>query len=142
MTAEQTTIKLDQTNNWTGLDELPFDPIAERLLQMEAEENGQSHQGDLTVTFGKPVYLEGKGWAAPFTMLAMGREHAAAAGGADAVQALQMAFHTAGRQLEGMRRRHRITLAGSEDLGFGGSADPTKQQGIEACPVAGMSMSK
>ena len=30
-------VKLDLLNNWTGHDELPFEPIAERVLEMEAE---------------------------------------------------------------------------------------------------------
>ena len=47
-------VKLDLTNNWTGLDELPFEPIAERVLEMEADGPNGPEKGALTVEFGKP----------------------------------------------------------------------------------------
>ena len=133
------TVKLDLTNNWTGVDELPFEPIAERVLEMEAEGPNGPEKGALTVRFGKPVYLDGKGWACVFTMSAMGRNHATPAGGADAVQALQMAFHLVGQQLAGMGRRHRITFLGGDELGFAPASASAK--GIEACPAMNGSLS-
>ena len=133
------TIKLDVTNNWTGVDELPFEPIAERVLEMEAEGPNGIDKAPLTVRFGKPVFLDGKGWACVFTMSAMGREHASPAGGADAVQALQAAFQMVGQQLAGMGRRHRITFLGGEDLGFAAAA-PAKA-GVQGCPVMSGSLS-
>ena len=70
------TVKLDITNNWTGQDELPFEQVAERVLEIEAHgENGEPERGALTVSFGKPVFLDGMGWACPFRMAGMGRVH-------------------------------------------------------------------
>ena len=57
--ASVSNIKLDLINNWTGVEELPFELVAERVLEIESE--GQ--KGPLTVSFGKPVFLEDKGWA-------------------------------------------------------------------------------
>jgi len=127
-------IKLDITNNWTGRNELPFELVAERVLEMESE--GQV--GPLTVTFGKPTFIEGMDWACVFKMSAMGREHVSPARGVDSLHAMQMAIETVGKQLAGMGRSHRITLNGGEDLGFS-----TGQPAAAAakCPVAGMSLS-
>jgi hypothetical protein len=124
------TVKLDITNNWTGVNELPFEVIAERELEIEAE----GEKGPMSVRFGKPVLLEGMGWACVFQMSALGRVHTSPARGMDAVEALQAAFGMVHRQLEGMRRRHRITFEGGEDLGFAAAADAgaVKAQG---CPV-------
>lgn len=135
------TIKLDQINNWTGVDELPFDPIAERALEIAAhDEQGALQQGTLSVVFGRPLLLEGKGWACLYKLSAMGRKHVTPARGIDAVDALQQAFAMVHRQLEGMGRRHRITFGGNEDLGFnaGGAEQAAKGQG---CPVMNGTMS-
>ena len=129
-----TTVKLDITNNWTGLDELPFELIAERVLEMQAEEAGQTHSGPLIVSFGKPLYLEGKDWACVFKMSAMGRVHVSPARGVDAVDALQAAFSMVHRQLTGMGRTHRITFGGSEDLGFA-AADEAQTAKAAGCPA-------
>lgn len=130
------TIQLDITNNWTGVHELPFEVVAERVLEMEAE--GQ--KGPLTVTFGKPTLVDGKGWACVFRMSAMGRDHASPARGIDAVDALQAAFTQVNRQLAGMSRMHTITFNGSPDLGFApaGSTDATTR--AAGCPVMNGSM--
>ncbi len=123
-------IKLDITNNWTGLDTVPFELAAERVLEIEAE----GEKGLMAVSFGKPLLIEGKGWACVFRMSAMGREHASPARGIDAVDALQQAFTMVHKQLQGMGRRHRITFEGSEDLGFaalGADAAPK----AAGCPV-------
>ncbi|HVG27532.1 MAG TPA: hypothetical protein VM865_08005 [Acidobacteriaceae bacterium] len=127
-------VKLDITNNWTGRNELPFELVAERVLEMEAEEAGQNHTGALIVSFGKPVLIENLGWACPFKMSAMGREHVSPARGIDAVDALQAAFAMVAKQLTGMSRRHRITFNGSEDLGFV-TADAGAAPKAAGCPV-------
>ena len=128
-------IKLDLLNNWTGRDELPFELMAERVLEMESE--GQV--GALRVSFGKPTHIEDMGWACVFKMSAMGREHVSPARGVDSLHALQMAVEMVGKQLEGMGRSHRITLNGGDDLGFlpiDAAASTTAAQ----CPVRGMGL--
>lgn len=127
--------KLDQINNWTGVAELPFDPIAERLLEIEAHnEQGELQHGTLSVLFARPQLIDGKGWACLYQLNAMGRLHVSPARGIDPVDALQQALIMVHRQLEGMGRRHRITFGGSGDLGFAtdGSSSASKGQG---CPV-------
>ena len=112
------TVTLDITNNWTGQNTLPFELMAERLLEIEAhDEHGILQKGPMVVRFGRPTLIDGQGWACGFTMSAMGRNHASPARGIDAVDALQAAFTMVGKQLAGMGRRHRITFAGSEELG-------------------------
>jgi hypothetical protein len=107
-------IKLDLINNWTGLDELPFELAAERVLEIESEGEREL----LTVAFARPVFIEGKGWACVFKVSAMGREHVSPAPGMDSLHALQTAIQMAGKQLEDMGRHHRITFQGSDDIGF------------------------
>ena len=133
--------KLDQINNWTAQEELPFDPVAERLLEIEAhDEQGELQRGTLSVVFARPLLIEGKGWACLYRLNAMGRLHTSPARGVDAVDALQQAFTMVHRQLEGMRRIHRITREGGEDLGF---ASPDTAQGSkgQGCPVMSGSLS-
>ena len=127
-------VKLDLTNNWTGLDALPFEPIAERILEMEADGPNGLEKGALTVEFGKPTWVEGHGFACVFRMTAMGRTHISPARGIDPVEALQAAFTMVGRQLAGMGRQHRITFLGSDDLGFLPAAT-AQPQGAAGCPV-------
>jgi hypothetical protein len=138
MVATAETIKLDAAMNWTGLEELPFEVVAER--ELELEHDGQ--KGPLVVTFGKPTYVDGKGWACVFKLESMGRVHVTPAGGADSVHALQMAMHMVHTQLSGMARAHKITFLGDSDWGF------SRVGGLEAgssaaakCPVVGMSVS-
>ncbi len=129
-------VKLDITNNWTGVNELPFEVVAERELEIEAE----GEKGLMSVRFGKPVYLDGRGWACVFQMSAMGRVHASPARGVDAVDALQAAFGMVHKQLVGMGRMHRITFGGGEDLGFSpGVMDRTPK--AAGCPVMNGAMS-
>jgi hypothetical protein len=130
-------VKLDAGMNWTGLDEVPFEVIAERELELEHE--GQ--KGPLLVSFGKPTYIDGKGWCCVFKLESMGRVHVTPAGGADSVHAIQMAMHMVHTQLSGMARAHKITFLGESDWGFG------RVGGVEAgsaaaakCPVVGMSV--
>ncbi len=123
-------VKLDITNNWTGVNELPFELVAERVLEIEAE----GERGPMTVSFGKPVHIEGQGWACVFRMSAMGRDHASPARGADAVEALQEAFSMVHKQLQGMSRRHRITFGGGDELGFSASGDAGAAKAA-GCPV-------
>lgn len=128
-------IKLDQINNWTGVNELPFDPIAERVLEIAAEdEQGQVQQGPLSVVVARPLLIEGKGWACLYKLSAMGREHVSPARGVDAVDALQAAFTMVHRQLQGMGRMHRITFGGGEDLGFAAAGADAAPKG-QGCPV-------
>ncbi len=131
------TVRLDITNNWTGHNELPFELMAERLLEIDAHDaDGVLQKGPMTVRFGKPVLIDGQGWACVFTMSAMGRDHASPARGIDAVDALQAAFTMVGKQLAGMGRRHRITFGGSEELGFMPASVSTDAKAA-GCPVMG-----
>lgn len=134
------TIKLDQINNWTGVDELPFDPMAERLLEIEADGPNGHEKGAFSVVFARPILIEGKGWACVFKMTAMGREHASPARGIDAVDALQQAFTMVHKQLTGMGQRHRITFGGGDELGFA-PAGAEAQAKAAGCPVMGGGMS-
>lgn len=132
-------MKLDQINNWTGVNELPFDPIAERTLEMEAHDEQGNHTGTLSVTFARPVEIVGKGWACLYRLSAMGRVHTSPARGIDAVDALQQAFVMVHRQLEGMGRMHRITFQGQDDLGFSAGSAAAAPKGA-GCPVMNGSM--
>ncbi len=134
------TVKLDQINNWTGVNELPFDPITERILEIEAhDERGELQQGALSVVIARPLLIEGKGWACLYRLSAMGREHVSPARGIDAVDALQQAFTMVHRQLQGMGRMHKITFGGSEDLGFAPAGEGAAKGA--GCPVMSGSMS-
>ena len=129
-------VALDQTNNWTGVNELPFDPIAERVLEIEADGPNGHEKGPMNVIFARPIQVGDKGWACVFKMSAMGREHASPARGIDAVDALQAAFTMVGKQLVGMGMRHRITFGGGDELCFlpsGVAAAPK----VAGCPVMG-----
>lgn len=134
-------VKLDLTNNWTGRDELPFEPIAERVLEMEADGPNGTEKGALTVEFGKPTWVEGQGFACVFRMTAMGRTHVSPARGIDPVEALQNAFTMVGKQLAGMSQRHRITFLGTTDLGFTPAAS-TQTSSAPGCPVMGGALSR
>ena len=129
------TVKIDQINNWTGVHELPFDPMAQRVLEIEAhDEQGTEQKGSLEVVFARPIEIEGKGWACLYKLHAMGREHISPARGIDAVDALQQAFTMVDKQLTGMRRMHRITFGGSDDLGFAPAGTASASTG-GGCPV-------
>ena len=135
------TVKLDQINNWTGVNELPFDPIAERILEIAAhDEQGELQQGALRVVFARPLLIDGKGWACIYKLDAMGREHVSPARGVDAVDALQAAFTMVHRQLQGMGRMHKITFGGGDDLGFAASGADVAPKG-QGCPVMNGTMS-
>lgn len=138
-------VKPDAASNWTGLDELPFEPIAERVLELHLEGEIANHAGvpegataPLTVTFGKPTYIEDRGWCCVYKITSMGREHITAAGGADSVHAIQMAMHMVHNELAGMSRAHRITFLGTDDLGFGRVGGQSTSEAAAKCPVAGM----
>lgn len=134
------TVTLDQINNWTGQKELPFDPIAERLLDIEAhDEAGTAQKGRLSVTFARPLEIPGKGWACLYRLSAMGRIHVSPARGADAIDALQQAFTMVNKQLQGMNRVHRITFNGTDDLGFAPAG--TQATAAAGCPAMNGSMS-
>ena len=134
-------VKVDQINNWTGTNELPFDPIAERVLEIAAhDEGGELQQGTLSVVVARPLLIEGKGWACLYKLSAMGREHVSPARGVDAVDALQQAFTMVHRQLQGMGRVHRITFGGGEDLGFASAGAEQAATG-PGCPVMNGAMS-
>lgn len=133
-------VKLDQINNWTGLKELPFDPIAERVLEMEAHDEQGDHKGTLAVTFARPTEIQGMGWACVYRLSAMGREHTSPARGIDAVDALQQAFTMVHKQLTGMGRMHRITFGGGDDLGFAPAGADAAAKGA-GCPVMNGSLS-
>jgi hypothetical protein len=122
-------LKPVESANWTGMELIPFETIAERFLDLDHE----GKQGTLTVAFGKPFVVEGKGWACPYRLTAMGHDRVSLSGGADSVQALQLALQTVHTELTVMGRHHKITLRGSDDLGFGPAVKPTDDGG--KCPV-------
>jgi hypothetical protein len=128
-------LKPDEAANWTGMERIPFEIIAERFLDLEHE----GHMATLTVSLGKPFLVEDRGWACPFRISALGRDHITPAGGADSVHALQMAMHMIHTELTAMARHHKMSFLGTEDFGFGrvggGEASAAK------CPVPGMSVS-
>lgn len=133
--------KMDQINNWTGVDELPFDPIAERQLEIAAhDEQGELQQGTLSVVIARPLLVDGKGWACLYKLDAMGRTHVSPARGIDAIDALQQAFTMVHRQLQGMGRVHKITFGGGDDLGFAAAGADAAPKG-QGCPVMNGSMS-
>lgn len=107
-------LKPDDAANWTGLDLVPFETIAERFIDIE-------HAGQtttLTVSFAKPFHIEGKGWACPYRVSAFGRDQLTLAGGADSVHAIQMAMVGADTALTELARNHQMSFLGNEDLGF------------------------
>jgi hypothetical protein len=128
-------VKVDAAGNWTGLELVPFEIIAERFLEIDHE--GQT--ATLTVSLAKPFHIEGKGWACPFRISALGREHVTPAGGADSVHAIQMAMHMIHTQLTGMARHHKMSFLGSDDFGFGRVGG--SEASIAQCPVMNMSVS-
>ena len=128
-------LTLDPATNWTGLDQIPFDLIAERTLELEHK----GERGPLHVSFGKPIPLEGKGWCCPYRLSSMGRDFVGSAGGADSVHAVQQAMEVVHNQLTGMSRSHTITFLGQPDWAFiqrnTASTNPAAK-----CPVMGMSL--
>ncbi len=125
-------VRPQEAANWTGMDLIPFETIAERFLDLDHE--GQT--ATLTVSFGKPFPIEGRGWACPYRISAMGRDHITPAGGADSIHALQMAMHMVHNELTMMSRHHKITFLGADDLGFGRTSG--SEAAIAKCPVMGM----
>jgi hypothetical protein len=134
------------TANWTEMELLPMEVVAERFLDMEHE--GQT--AEVVVSFGKPFFIQGKAWCCPFRISAMGREHVTPAGGADSVHAIQMAFFMVNQQLGGMARVHKMSFLGTDDFGFarvgginleqaraGHATDPTPTADAAKCPVVG-----
>jgi hypothetical protein len=128
-------VKLDAAANWTGLELIPFETIAERFIDLEHE--GQP--ATLTVSFAKPFYIEAKGWACPYRISALGREHITPAGGADSVHAIQMAMHMVHNELTGMARHHKMSFLGTDDFGFGRAGG--SEASVAICPVMNMSAS-
>ncbi len=128
-------VRPQEAGNWTGMDLIPFEIIAERLLDLEHE----GSQATLTVSFGKPFPVEQRGWACPYRISALGRDHITPAGGADSVHALQMAMHMVHTELSGMARHHKMTFLGTDDFGFGRVSG--SDAAITKCPVMGMSVS-
>ncbi len=124
-----------EAGNWTGMDLIPFETIAERMLDLEHE----GSQATLTVSFGKPFPVEQRGWACPYRISALGRDHITPAGGADSVHALQMAMHMVHTELSGMARHHKMTFLGTDDFGFGRVSG--SDAAIAKCPVMGTSVS-
>jgi hypothetical protein len=108
-------VKPDEATNWTGMDLIPFETVAERFLDLEHE----GHTATLTVSFGKPFVVDGRGWACPYRISALGRDHITPAGGADSVHSIQMAMHMVHTELSGMARHHTMTFLGTDDFGFG-----------------------
>ena len=107
-------LRPDDAANWTGLDLVPFETIAERFIDIEHE--GQTTT--LAVSFAKPFHIEGKGWACPYRISALGSDHVTPARGADSVHAIQMAMDGANSALTELAQHHRMSFLGDEDLGF------------------------
>ncbi|HWZ51750.1 MAG TPA: hypothetical protein VNW54_09825 [Granulicella sp.] len=122
-------VKPVEAANWTGLELIPFETIAERFLDLD--EDGK--QETLIVAFGRPFVVEGKGWACPYRLTAMGHDRVSLSGGADSVQAIQLAMDTVHNELGVMARHHKITFRGTSDFGFGRAATPASEDG--KCPV-------
>ncbi len=108
-------VRVAAADNWTGLDLLPFETIAERFLDIE--QDGQ--KATLTVSLAKPFHVEGRGWACPFRVSGLGGEQVMPAGGADSIHAIQMAMHMIHTQLTEMALLHKMSFLGTNDLGFG-----------------------
>ncbi len=133
-------VRPQEAANWTGMDLIPFETIAERFLELEVPDpEHKGSQATLTVSFGKPFPIDGRGWACPYRISALGRAHITPAGGADSVHALQMAMHMVHTELSGMARHHKITFLGTDDFGFGRVSG--SDAAIAKCPVMGMSVS-
>jgi hypothetical protein len=128
-------VQPDAAANWTGLDWVPFETIAERFLDIEHE----GKTATLTVSFAKPFHIEGKGWACPYRISALGRDHVKAAGGADSVHAIQMAMHMVHTELSGMARHRKMSFLGTEDFGFGSVGG--SEASVAKRPVMDMSVS-
>lgn len=128
-------VRPQEAANWTGMELIPFEIIAERFLDLEHE----GHQATLTVSFAKPFAVEGRGWACPYRIRALGRDHVTPVGGADSVQALQLALHMIHNELSLMAKHHKITFMGTDDLGFGRAS--AGEDAAAKCPVVGMSTS-
>ena len=133
-------LKPVEATNWTGMELIPFETMAERFLDLEHE--GQV--ATVTVSFGKPFLVEGKVdgknfYACPYRISALGREHVSPVGGADSVHAIQMAMHAVHNELSGMARHHRMTFLGTDDFGFGRVGG--SEAAVAKCPVMGMSVS-
>jgi hypothetical protein len=127
-------VRPDVAANWTGLDLIPFETIAERFIDLEHE--GQT--ATLTVSLAKPFHIEEKGWACPYRIIALGREHVTPAGGADSVHAIQMAMHMIHNELSGMARHHKMSFLGTDDFGFGRVGG--SETSVAQCPVMNMSV--
>ncbi len=126
-------VRLDETANWVGMDQIPFEIIAERLLDIENE----GGLAPLTVSIAKPFPIEAGGWVCAYRLTAIGRTHVTPVGGADSVHAIQLAMHMIQTQLTNMSRHHKITFLGSDDFGFStAAAAPSAAK----CPVMGMSL--
>lgn len=135
-------VRPQESTNWTGMELIPFETIAERFLDLEVPE--PAHEGEtatLTVAFGKPFSIDGRGWACPYRISAMGRDHITPAGGGDAVHALQMAMHMVHNELTMMGRHHKISFLGTDDLGFGRVGASPGADPAAKCPVVGMGAS-
>jgi len=128
-------VKPQAAANWTGMELIPFETIAERFLDLEHEGRTET----LTVSFGKPFVVQGKGWACPYRICAPGREDVTPAGGADSVHAIQMAMSMVHNELSGMARHQKMSFLGTEDFGFGrvGGSEASAAK----CQVMGMSVS-
>lgn len=108
-------VKPDAAANWTGMELVPFETIAERFLDIEHE----GHTTTMTVAFGKPFVVDVRGWACPYRIAAPSGERVALAGGTDSVHAVQMAMCMVDKELSEMASMRTISFLGSNDLGFG-----------------------
>jgi hypothetical protein len=126
-------VKPDASANWTGMELVPFETIAERFLDIEHE----GHPRTLTIAFGKPFVVDGRGWACPYRIAAPGREHITLAGGADSVHAIQMALCMVRKELSETAHHKKISFLGTDDFGFeradGSEALIAKCPGMPAC---------
>ncbi len=128
-------LKPDAEGNWTGLDLVPFEIIAERFIDLEHE----AQTTTLTVSFAKPFHIEGSGWACPYRISSTGSDHVTAARGADSVHAIQMAMQGVHHELSEMAKRYRMSFLGTNDLGFGRVGG--SEAAVAQCAVTTVSVS-
>ena len=128
-------LKPDSAANWTGLDLVPFEIIAERFIDLEHE----AQTTTLTVSFAKPFHIEGSGWACPYRISSLGSDHVTPARGADSVHAIQMAMQMVHHELSEMAKRYKMSFLGTEDLGFGRVGG--SEAAVAQCAVMTLSVS-
>jgi hypothetical protein len=97
----------------TSRENLEGDVIAERELESAGE-----HPERVVVRMGMPVRVADGEWGCPFQIRGAGDERVRTAYGLDGVQALKLCMEMIRADLGALRRSHRLTWLGEDDLGF------------------------